>query len=98
MKALIRLVEVLERKLRKKIQLHEIGYETISLMREEIDDEIIPNNIILSFAEPVVFDSANYTDDEGNYYTLISIETGNLEPYEVWMVNDKVIENFIGED
>lgn len=98
MKVLMRIAEVLELKLGKIIPLHEIGYETISLMCEEIDEEIIPENIISVLSEPVVCDSANYTDDEGNYYTLISIETGNLESYEVWMVNDKIIKDFIGED
>lgn len=47
MRALMRLVEVLEKKLQKEIQLNGIGYETISLMRDEIDDEMVPLRIIL---------------------------------------------------
>ena len=94
MRALMRLVEVLEQKLQKEIQLNEIGYETISLMRDEIDDEMVPLSIILGLPEPVLCDSANYTDDEGNYYTLISIEAENVKPYEIWLMNDKVVPRF----
>lgn len=94
MRALIRIVEVLERKLRKEIQLNEIGHETISLMREEIDEEIISASIIFNLPEPVVCDCANYTDDDGNYYTLISIELENASPYEVWLIDDKVVPQF----
>lgn len=98
MKAIRRLTEVLEQKLGKKILLHEIGYETIWFMHDEIDEEIVPLNIISNLAEPVICESANYTDDEGNYYTLIIIETGNVNPYEAWLVNDKVIGNFTEGD
>lgn len=75
MPALMRLVEVLEQKLGKEIQLQDIGYETICLMHDEIGTEIVPMSIILKLAEPAVCNSENYTNDEGNYYTLISIET-----------------------
>lgn len=100
MSVLMRLVEVLEQKLQKEIKLHEIGYESISLMHNEIDNKMIPINIISKLEEPVVFDCANYTDDEGNYYTLISIEIEDAKPYEVWLINDKVVPHFEegGED
>ena len=97
MKTAVRLNDVLGKKLKRKIGLHEIGYETMWFMHYELDEEIVPLNIILNLAEPVVCDSANYTDDEGNYYTLIAIETDNVNPHEVWLVNDKVIPNFIEE-
>ncbi|MEK5489054.1 hypothetical protein [Lysinibacillus sp. FSL M8-0355] len=98
MNVIRRLTEVLEQKLVKKIMLHEIGYETMWFMHDEIDEEIVPLNILSILAEPVICESANYTDDEGNYYTLIIIETGNVNPYEAWLVNDKVIENFAEGD
>lgn len=94
MRALIRLAEVLEQKLEKEIQLQDIGYETVSLMHDEIDSEVVPVSVISKLAEPVICDCANYTDDEGNYYTLISIEIENTSPYEVWLVDDKVIPQF----
>lgn len=97
MKAIMRLTEVLEQKLGKKILIYEIGYETIWFMHDEIDEEIVPLSIISHLAEPIICDSANYTNGDGNYYTLIVIETGNVNPHEVWLVNDKVVSNFIEE-
>lgn len=94
MRALIRLVEVLEQKLGKEIELQDIGYETVCLMHDEIDTEMVPMSVISKLAEPVSCDCANYTDDEGNYYTLISIEIENASPYEVWLIDDKVVPQF----
>lgn len=95
MSVLMRLVEVLEQKLQKEIKLHEIGYETISLMHDEIDTEMVPISIISKLEEPVVCNCANYTDDEGNYYTLVSIEIEKAKPYEVWLIDDQVVPHFL---
>lgn len=95
MGALIRLAEVLEQKLGKEIDLQDIGYETVCLMHDEIDTEMIPMRIISKLEEPVVCDCANYTDDEGNYYTLVSIEIEKAKPYEVWLIDDQVVPHFL---
>lgn len=95
MTALIRLAEVLGQKLGKEIQLQDIGYETVCLMHDEIDTEMVPISIISKLVEPVVCDCANYTDIEGNYYTLIYIENKEVKPYEVWLINDKVVPHFV---
>ncbi|MDM5251010.1 hypothetical protein [Lysinibacillus sp. G4S2] len=90
-----RLIEVIEDRLGKTVGLNKIGYETVALMHDEIDEGIVPLNIISHLAEPVICDSANYTDDDGgDYYTLIVIETGEVNPYEVLLVNDKVVKEF----
>ncbi|WP_225340567.1 hypothetical protein [Lysinibacillus capsici] len=95
MEAIQRLTEVLERKLGKKIPFHEVGYETMSFTHEEIDEELVPPYMIAFVEAPILCDSANYTDVEGNYYTLMLVETGDETPYEVWMVNDKLMTNFL---
>jgi len=94
MRAIQRLTEVLEKKLGKDISLHEIGYETMGFMHDEIDEELVPLYIVAYVTEPIIFHSANYTDEEGNYYTLMLIETGGENPYEVWLVNDKLVPSF----
>lgn len=94
MRALIRLAEVLEQKLGKEIELKDIGYETVCLMHDEIDTKMVPMSVISKLAEPVSYDCANYTDDEGNYYTLISIEIEDASPYEIWLIDDKVVPQF----
>ena len=90
-----RLSQVLSKKLGYYVPISEIGYETIWFMKEEVDETLVPPHIIEHLAEPIIADSASYTDAEGNYYLVIIIETGNLEPYEVWLVNDEVVLDFL---
>ncbi|RDV33832.1 hypothetical protein [Lysinibacillus capsici] len=94
MRAIQRLTEVLERKLGKEIPPHEVGYETLSFTHEEIDEELVPPYMIAFVEAPILCHSANYTDIEGNYFTLMLIETGGEKLYEVWLVNDKLVPNF----
>ena len=93
-----RLIEILEKKLGKEIGLHEIGYETVWLMHDEIDERLVPLHVIAHLADPVICESANYTDEKGDYYTLIVVETGNIENYEVLLKNDEVVERSEKED
>lgn len=96
--AVNRLIEILEEKLGKVIELHEIGYETVWLMPDEIDEQLVPIHAIAHLADLVICESANYTDEKGNYYTLIVVETGNIENYEVLLKNDEVIMQSEQED
>ncbi|GEM_PF-971007 len=95
MKAIQRLTEVLQQKLGKEIPFQEVGYETVSLTHEEIDEELVPPYMIAFVEAPILCHSANYTNDEGNYYTLMLVETGDVHPYEVWLVNDKLAVDFV---
>lgn len=97
MKAIQRLTEVLQQKLGKDIPFQEVGYETLSFTHEEIDEELVPPYMIAFVEAPILCHSANYTDNVGNYYTLLLVETGDASPFEVWLVNDKVIANFSEE-
>ncbi|MEL4024032.1 hypothetical protein [Lysinibacillus endophyticus] len=92
-----RLSQVLTKKLGFYVPISEIGYETMSFYKEEVDHVLVPPHIIEHLAEPIIADSASYTDSDGNYYLVIIIETGLPEPYEVWLVNDKVIPEFLEE-
>ncbi|WP_107943544.1 hypothetical protein [Metasolibacillus fluoroglycofenilyticus] len=95
MNAIQRLTEVLQQKLGKEIPLQEVGYETMSFTHEEIDEALVPPYMIAFVEAPILCHSANYTDIEGNYYTLMLVETGDETPYEVWLVNDKLMTNFL---
>ncbi|UNT55617.1 hypothetical protein [Lysinibacillus capsici] len=95
MKAIQRLTEVLKQKLGREILIEEVGYETMSFTHEEIDEELVPPYMIAFVEAPILCHSANYTDAEGNYYTLMLVETGDETPYEVWLVNDKLMTNFL---
>ncbi|MDN4492146.1 hypothetical protein [Ureibacillus aquaedulcis] len=90
-----RLSQVLTKKLGYYVPIREIGHETISFYKEEVDHLLVPSHIINHLAEPIIADSASYTDAVGNYYLVIIIETRLPEPYEVWLVNDEVVSEFL---
>lgn len=92
-----RLSEVLTEKLGYYVPIEKIGYETVGFMKDEIDEALVKLDVIDHLAEPIYADSASYTDADGNYYLLLSIETGLPDPYEVWLVNDEVVSDFVEE-
>lgn len=95
MNTIIRISEVLFQKYGYYVPLAEIGYESHLFYKEEIDEELVPTSVIDHLEGPISTESASYTDAEGNYYLVIQVETGAVEPYEVWLVNDVVVPNFV---
>lgn len=89
-----RLSQVLTKKLGYYVPISEIGYESMSFYKDEVDEQLVPSHIIEHLAEAINADIASYTDVDGNYYLVIIIETGLPEPYEVWLVNDEVVIDF----
>lgn len=97
MNTIIRISEVLFEKYGYYVPLAEIGYESHSFYREEIDEELVPASAIEHLVEPIQTESASYTDAEGDYYLVIQVETGMVEPYEVWLVNGEVKHDFLDD-
>lgn len=95
MNTIIRISEVLFEKYGYYVPLAEIGYESHSFYREEIDEELVPASVLAHLEEPFETESASYIDAEGNYFLVIQVETGEVKPYEVWMVNDEVKHDFL---
>ena len=94
MNTITRISEVLFQKYGYYVPLAEIGYESHLFYKEDIDEELVLSSIIEHLEGPISTDSASYTDAEGNYYLVIQVEIGAVEPYEVWLVNDVVVPNF----
>lgn len=94
MNVITRMTDVLLRKYGFYVPVSEIGVESHILYKEEIDEQLIAREVIDHLADPISTESANYTDTEGNYYLLIQVEIGNIEPYEVWLVNGEVVNKF----
>ncbi|AWE06342.1 hypothetical protein DCE79_02605 [Lysinibacillus sp. 2017] len=94
MKTIIRISDVLFKKYGYYVPISEIGYESHEFYAEEIDEALVPKYVIEHLAEPITTESASYTDANGDYYLVMHIETGEVEPYEVWMINDEIIPNF----
>lgn len=97
MNTIIRISEVLFQKYGYYVPISEIGYESHLFYREEIDEELVLASVLENLEEPIQTESANYTDATGDYYLVIQVETGEVEPYEVWMVNDEVRHDFLDD-
>ena len=95
MNTIIRISEVLFQKYGYYVPLKEIGYESHTFYREEIDEDLVPASVLERLEEPIQTESASYTDAKGDYYLVIQVETGNVTPYEVWLVNGEVVPNFL---
>ncbi|WP_342533889.1 hypothetical protein MHB40_03160 [Lysinibacillus sp. FSL K6-0057] len=94
MNTILRISEVLFQKYGYYVPISEIGYESHSFYKEEIDERLVPMFVLEHLENLIQTESANYTDAEGNYYLVIQVETDQPEPYEVWLVNDEVVPNF----
>ena len=97
MNTIIRISEVLFQKYGYYVPLAEIGYESHLFYKEEIDEQLVPMNIIDHLEGPILTESASYTDSADNYYLVIQVETGYVDPYEVWLVNDEVKRDFLDD-
>ena len=95
MNTIIRISEVLFQKYGYYVPLAEIGYESNLFYKEEIDEELVPTSVIDQLEGSISTESASYTDAEGNYYLVIQVETGAVDPYEVWLVNGVVDKEFL---
>lgn len=97
MNTIIRISEVLFQKYGFYVPISEIGYESHTFYKEEIDEHLVPSSVIEHLEDPIQTECANFTDAEGNYYLVIQVEIGEPEPYEVWTLNGEVVENFANE-
>ena len=99
MKGLQRFIEGMHRLIGKTILINEVGYESLLFEKEEIDETLIPTEILAPLPESIVTSSVDFTDDEGNYYLYLSVSRDeiNKPPYEVWLVNGEVISNVFGD-
>ena len=96
MNTILRISEVLFQKYGYYVPISQIGYEShVFNLVEEMDQELFPANILDHLEAPFQTESADYTDIKGNYYVVIQLETGDIVPYEVWVVNGEVRHDFI---
>lgn len=95
MNTILRISEVLFQKYGYYVPIAEIGYESQIFYKEEIDEELVPPFVLEHLEVPIQTESANYTDATGDYYLVIQVETSDVKPYEVWIINDEVQHDFL---
>lgn len=76
----------------KDVSIDEIGYETVSLYQEEIDEALIPSDVLQTLDEMVVASSILFTDENGDEFMCIAVqdsETLEYDKYVRWFINNK---------
>lgn len=77
------------------ILLNEIGYETVSLYKDEIDEVLIPLDVLETLDDLVVASAISYTDENGDEYMCIAVqdsETLEFDKYVRWFINNTPID------
>ena len=77
MNTILRISEVLFQKYGFYIPISEIGYESHSFFKEEIDGQLVAPFVLEHLENPIQTECANYTDAEGNYYLVIQVDIAN---------------------
>ena len=98
MKAIQRLIEVMMEKYGIYVPMSEIGYETVFLYKEEIDEQLVPAVIIDHLEGSIETESASYIDENGDKHLVISVETDSVDSYEVWLINGEVVQKFLDKE
>jgi len=98
MNAFKRLAEVMLKKYGISVPLSEVGMESVTLFKEEFDEDLVPAVVIDHLEGPIETESASYTDENGDEYLVILVETGSVDPYEVWLLNGEVISSKCGRE
>ncbi|ETT87154.1 hypothetical protein MKZ08_19165 [Viridibacillus sp. FSL R5-0477] len=94
MTTLGRFLQALEKMMNEKIDLKDVGYETIELYRDELDTNLITEDVIKNLPDEVLVSSVNFIDEKGDEYLMIDItlyENSELLS-TIWMKNGEVIE------
>lgn len=76
---------------KKEVELHEIGYESILLERDEVDEDLIPLDEIQTLPNPLLAHSFIYVEDEGDEWicVLVTDESSQSKHYEAWFKNNE---------
>src|SRR5690625_1705978 len=77
----------------KEIELNEIGYESILLEVNEIEEGMIPLHEIKSLPNPLLAHSFIYVEDEGDEWICVVVtdEFNRCKHYESWFKNSEKI-------
>ena len=69
-----------------------ITAEGLLLYADEIDEALVPTEMLVGVTEPLQTEMTSYRDEHDNEYLLIQLEVGRPEPLEILLVNDEVVQ------
>lgn len=72
------------------ITIDDIGYETVWLYKEEVDEAFIPSDVLETLDAVVVASSILFTDESGDEYMRLAVQdplTLTYDKYVRWFIN-----------
>lgn len=90
-----RLAEVMLEKYGISVPLSEVGMESVTLFKEEFDENLVPAGVVDHLEGPIETEIASYTDENSDEFLVILVETDSVDPYEVWLLNGEVQHDFL---
>lgn len=70
----------------------EIAVESVQLYADEMDEQLVPTDVLKNVTEPIDAEMASYRNAIGVDYLLIQLEIGRPKPLEIWLVDDEVVD------
>lgn len=89
------IVEKLRKVLRDRVEIYvpqeEIAVESVQLYADEMDERLVPPEMLEGLTEPIQAELASYRNEHGVEYRLIRLEIGKEEPLEILVIDDEVV-------
>src|SRR5690625_2352769 len=86
-------IKELSKRLDRKVEVNEVGYESIMLTPDEVDEELIPLGETQTLPNPLLAHSFIYVEDEGDEWICVVVtdEFSQFKHYEAWFENSTKI-------
>lgn len=90
------IVEKLRKLLCDRVEIYvpqeEIAVESVQLYADEMDERLVPPEMLKGLTEPIQAELASYRNEHGVEYLLIRLEIGKEVPLEILVIDDEVVD------
>lgn len=90
------IVEKLRKVLRDRVEIYvlqeEIAVESVQLYADEMDERLVPTEMLKGVTEPIQAELASYRNEHGVEYLLIRLEIGKESSLEILVIDDEVVD------
>lgn len=69
----------------------EIAVESVQLYADEMDERLVPTEMLKGLTEPIQAELASYRNEHGVEYLFIRFEIGKGTPLEILVIDDEVM-------
>ncbi|MFD2867771.1 hypothetical protein ACFSY7_04520 [Kurthia populi] len=73
----------------------EIAIESVQLYADEMDERLVPPEMLKGVTEPIQAELASYRNEHGVEYLFIRLEIGKEAPLEILMIDDEILDGNI---